>query len=558
MDQVAQLKEKVSKLEARAQELEKLVHSALDMNEQLQKTVREQAQEIKRLHQVIQEQAQINEQLSEVNRRQAAIIEKQQRRIDYLEKQLYGTKSERMHPPEEELRNRQDKLSAKERAERQRQRDKDAQEKKRRNREKNRDLLDTETHRIAVPASQCICPECGNTELDLVSEGRTTEIIEMKLKKVVRQIYIQEVRSCKCGSYITTAPSPEKVVEGGKYGPGLYANVVTGKCLDSLPLNRQCNILERHGVHIAPSVVGSMFHQAADQLKPIWDALQQELLQRSIIQADETGINSQTDKQGNRKKHTLHQAYMWCFLSGHTESEPTILYYRYSIGRTSAETPEKVLGDYKGKLLADGYGGYTPITGVDKAQRAGCIAHMRRKFFEAQDAYPPAATVLEKIIELYDVEREAQEMNISGTEKHLELRKEKSGPIMDAIEVWITEHETLANPQNPIHVAITYAMNQWVALNLFLDDAKLPLDNNRSERALRLIALGRKNYLFVGNHEAGTNLAILQSLTATAVANGVNPELYIKDVLLQVNTHPMKELKQLLPWNWAKIHQKTN
>ena len=120
---------------------------------------------------------------------------------------------------------------------------------------------------------------------------------------------------------------------------------------------------------------------------------------------------------------------------------------------------------------------------------------------------------------------------------------------MDAIEVWITEHETLANPQNPIHVAITYAMNQWVALNLFLDDAKLPLDNNRSERALRLIALGRKNYLFVGNHEAGTNLAILQSLTATAVANGVNPELYIKDVLLQVNTHPMKELKQLLPWN---------
>jgi len=519
MSQVAQLQKRIVQLEA---------------------TVREQAAVIDQLKEVL-----------EINRRQAEVIEKLERRIKYLEKQLYGPKSERMPQTSKVLRSREKKLSAEERAELKRKRRKKADLKRKANQEKTKEL-ETETIHHPVPESQCVCPECGNKELDLVSEGRTTEIIEMKLQKVVRQIHIQEVRSCKCGGHITTAPGPERVVEGGKYGPGVYARTVVGKCVDSLPLNRQAGIFEREGVHIAPSVLGTMFHQAAFKFRILHEALRKELVKRDHIQADETTIKSQTDRSGKRKKKSLQQSYMWLFLSGHTPNEPTILYYRYSMGRSKAETPDVVLKGYAGTLLTDGYGGYNPVEGVHDATRAGCMSHCRRKFFEALENYPLAKDVLEWIVDLYEIEDEAKAQGIVGTDAHRELRKEKSVPLMKKIHAWSEEHQQLANPSNDIHDAITYVLNQWETLKLFIEDPLLPLDNNRSERNLRIIAIGRKNYLFVGNHEAGESLAILQSLTATALANGVNPELYIKDILLRVNKHPVSDLHQLLPWNWAK------
>jgi len=362
MDDITHLKHKISQLEARDKELEGLLRETL-----------------------------------EVNKRHIDLIEKQDKRIKYLEKQLYGPKSERMPLTSRVLRKREEKLSAEERAALKRKRREDADAKRKANQEKTTEL-ETETVRHAIPESQCVCPECGNRELDLVSEGHITEIIEMNLHKTVRQIHIQEVRSCKCGGYITTAPGPERVVEGGKYGPGVYARTIVGKCLDSLPLNRQATIFEREGVHIAPSVLGTIFHQAADKLRILHEALRKELVKRERIQADETTIKSQTDRTGKRKKKSLQQSYMWLFLSGHTPSEPTILYYQYSMGRAKAETPDVVLKGFAGTLLTDGYGGYNPVEGVHDATRAGCMSHCRRKFFEALDNYPEAKAVLDWIV----------------------------------------------------------------------------------------------------------------------------------------------------------------
>jgi transposase len=201
--------------------------------------------------------------------------------------------------------------------------------------------------------------------------------------------------------------------------------------------------------------------------------------------------------------------------------------------------------------VADAYSGYNKVTTPSGRERAGCLAHLRRRFFDAQSAAPEAAkTAMDFILDVYRIERAALDADLLGTPEHLEMRQTQSQAVMDEFKAWLVAEQGRHPPRGPMGEAINYALGNWAALTLFLTDPHLPIDNNASERALRVAALGRKNFLFVGTDEVGENLAGLYSLIATCEVNGVNPVAYLADVLLRVQKHPASRIDELLPHHW--------
>jgi transposase len=256
-----------------------------------------------------------------------------------------------------------------------------------------------------------------------------------------------------------------------------------------------------------------------------------------IVLADETSNRMQTAEK---------KAYIWTFVA------ENLVAYRFSPNR-SGDTPMDVLGGTRGTLVVDMYTGYNAVTGVDGRERAGCLAHARRKFFEALSVEPAAQFALDRILEVYRVEHEARERGISRTPAHAEMRWQRSLPAMDRLYLWLAEQRELHPPKGKMGIAIRYAMRNWQALTRFIRDVRLPPDNNRSESALRVVALGRKNFLFVGHEEAGHNLAALYTVVATCEANRVEPLAYLADILLRLDSTPAERIDDLLPQNWAPL-----
>ena len=216
------------------------------------------------------------------------------------------------------------------------------------------------------------------------------------------------------------------------------------------------------------------------------------------------------------------RAFMWTFLC----DEPApIITYRFSPSR-SGDTPAEVLGGSIGALVVDIYTGYNQITSTGGRTRVACLAHARRHLFEAMGTAPEVRHALDLIRDVYVVEHEARQLGVARTPEHQAMRQARSRPLMEALKAWLTEQRGAGPPKSPLGSAVGYALNNWTPLTRFLDDEKLPPDNNASESALRVVALGRKNHLFVGNQDAGNNVAGLYSLVATCQANGVSPPLH--------------------------------
>ena len=223
--------------------------------------------------------------------------------------------------------------------------------------------------------------------------------------------------------------------------------------------------------------------------------------------------------------------------------------------QVASVSPLRLLGGTKGTLIVDGYGGYNVVAEVSRRKRAACHAHLRR--YEALPTAPVAQEAIDLILGLYRVEHDAKEQDITGTKKHLRLRRERAGPIRDQLHEWLLRQQPRHPPKSPISTATRYALNQWRELGRFLDDARVPLDNNASERSLRRVALGRKNYLFVGDVEAGASIAGLYTLVATCEARNINPFAYLADVIPRVQDHPKRRLDELLPGNWSRAQADT-
>lgn len=370
-----------------------------------------------------------------------------------------------------------------------------------------------------------------------VGKGKVVRRVEHVREHLVMVEYVLETLASKDGERIVTASPPPNVQEGSLYGPGVYARIVVGKTDDSLPLNRMAKIFAREGAPIARSTLCSLFHRAAELLEPLYSALVELARGDPHVNADETHMPVQDKGQ-------CRSGWMWTFL---TES---VIVYRFSSSR-SKQVAEKFLGGTTGSLQVDGYSAYSSSCLEGGRKRAGCWGHARRGFFKCEKDIPEAKFVRDQIVELYKVEYRAAEQDILGTDAHRDLRQALSKPIIEQLKAWCEEQKPLHAPKSSLGQAIGYALNQWEPLTVFLDDPKLSLDNNVSERALRILALGRHNFLFVGHDEAGQNLAILQSLVATCKLHRLNPYDYLVDVLVRVQTHPQARIEQLLPMNWA-------
>jgi transposase len=454
--------------------------------------------------------------------------------LEKLQRHVFGKRSEKMPRVADAIRD-PDRADAERIA---------AQQLRRENAEKKRQLV---TRRIEhkVPEEQKVCPKCGGHDFSKLGDGKMTEEYELVPAMVERRLHVQEKLRCRCGETILAAPAPTKVFDKARFGPTFMAQVAVSKCADSLPLYRQAKAYRRSGVQVNDSTLGDLFHRTAELVEPLYDRLLKLIAGKEIVLADET-------TQRVQEKGKTRTAWLWSFIA-RDEVERELIAYVFSRSR-SGDTPIEVLGETKGKLVADAYSGYNKVTLPGGRERAGCLAHLRRRFFDAQSTAPDAAKkAMGFILDVYRVERAVLDADLLGTPEHLEMRQTKSKAAMDEFRAWLLDEQGRHPPRGPLGEAITYALGNWDALTLFLTDPHLPIDNNASERALRVAALGRKNFLFVGTDEAGENLAGLYSLIATCEANGVNPVAYLADVLLRVQTHPAGRIDDLLPHNWTPL-----
>jgi transposase len=448
--------------------------------------------------------------------------------LESLERRVLGPKSEKMPPPATELKRTESKEDAEAR--------RLAGLERRRQRAALKQKLQrwTVTHHVTDESAQC--PKCGGQADAPLGDGKRTTIFEYVPGYFVRQEHVQEKRACRCGQYIATADPPPRALDKSQYGPGFIAHMIVMKCADSIPLHRLAKQYQRLGIPMARSTLNDLFHGAAAKLEPLWKRLLATIAKSEIVQADETSMKMQRPNK---------RGFVWTFLAD------DLIAYRFADNR-SGETPLQVLGGTTGTLVIDGYTGYNRVTDVDGRDRAGCLAHVRRKIFDALPTAPEAARRgLELILDVYRVEHEAKVLKIVRTPEHLAMRQTRSRAAMDRLHEWLIEEQPKHVPKGPLGSALSYALNQWDRLLCFLDNVNIPVDNNASESALRVVALGRKNFLFVGDVEAGDHLATLYSLVSTCEARDIDPVAYLQDVLMRVDTHPASRIDELLPHNWT-------
>lgn len=450
-------------------------------------------------------------------------------RVEQLLRTVYGRKSEHVPDPKREARKRAKSKRTPEEREAARQKA----------REKTRDQraeLPFVEKKIAIPDEDRVCGACGGTDLHAVGEGEVSEQIEFIPARTVRIRWVREKLACSCGKCVIVAPPPPQVREGGLYGPNFHAQVVVAKTCDAMPLHRQSKALAREGCHVNPTQLGAMFHRVADQVEPIYKAIGATVPEAGHVSADET-------TQPVLKKGGARKGWMWTFITA------AAIYFTFDPSR-SAKVPDRVLGKSKGVLNVDGYSGYNSVTVPDARERAGCWSHARRKLFECRKDHGHVVDpIIEEIGRLFDVEVAAADRGIYGSDAHLALRQAESRPVTDRIFDLLRQAQGRAGPRSTLGQALAYAINQEKALRVFLGDAKVSVDNNVSERALRIVALLRKNALFVGHDVGGQNLAILLTIVSTCVLHGVEPRRYLADVIVRVNI-PGNTVDELLPWNW--------
>lgn len=460
--------------------------------------------------------------------RQAARVGELQAQLAVLQRRVFGPLSEKMPTPKEAIR-RQEGTNG---------RNGPAAQETRRERAGQRAALPEVAVPHAVPEAGRVCPNCGSTDLEPLGGGEVSYETDYEPPRAFRRRHVRETLRCRhCRQGIVTAPPPVRVIEGGHYGPGLLAHIVVAKCADALPLHRQEKQWERLGVPLSRSTLTDLFHLVAALLAPLVERLRERIREQAVVHADETHHRIQAVGKTVR-------GWMWTFLSG------PLIAYVFAASR-SGKTPAAVLGTTTGTLVVDAYTGYNRVTTPDGRTRAGCLAHARRHFFDALPTAPEAKFALDRILDVYHVEHDAVERGVVRQAEHLALRRARAGPAMAALREWMDREGPRHPPRSPLGAAIGYARNNWGPLTRFLDDAAVPVDNNAAERALRPVAMGRKAFLFVGHEQAGRNLAGLYSLVATCEACGVNPEAYLADVLIRIQTHPQSRIDELLPDRWT-------
>ena len=333
---------------------------------------------------------------------------------------------------------------------------------------------------------------------------------------------------------------PSRPIEKGIAEASLLAHIIICKFIDHLPFYRQRQIFKRnYDWDVPSSTINDWFIACCTLIKPLYDLLVKRLLENNYLQADESPIKVlECDKIG-----ATHQGYMWVYRS----PCKSIVVFQYRKGR-GANGPKEMLITHKGYLQTDGYVVYDKIAKTGEFNLVGCWAHARRKFFDALNFDKDRATlVLEKIKTIYALDKQSKDLTTDDRKKY---RIEHLTPLLTELHDWAEKEQYKVLPKSPIGKAIGYLLKQWKKLYRVIEDGRLELDNNRIENKIRPLALGRKNYLFAGNHKAGQNIAIVYSFFATCKEHEVNPYQWLKDVLEKLPDTKMTALDSLLPQNW--------
>jgi len=372
------------------------------------------------------------------------------------------------------------------------------------------------------------------------------EIITEQLEIVPSKIYVkQHVRfkyaGCVSEDKVLTAPMPNQPIDKGLAGPGLLADVIVNKYDDHLPLNRQSERLSRSGIDISRKTLCDWVMRCADLLDPIVEVMRKELLLFPKIHTDDTKVPIQAENK-------TREGRLWIYLGCGSQAPPAAV-YDYTPDRKQKWALE-FLQNYKGYLQADAYQGYDKLYESNEIIEVACMAHARRKFVEVEKndtKHKQAISALNYIGKLYRIEKRIKDLEPIMKRA---MRKKEAKPILKEFKKWLLGKNQRVIPKSPLGKAVQYTLNNWIALTRYLADGILDIDNNKAERLMRPIAVGRKNWTFAGSDRGGSAAAVMYSLIETCKLNNINPYDYLRDVLTRLPNTLNRDIRQLLPYEW--------
>lgn len=403
-----------------------------------------------------------------------------------------------------------------------------------------------------TPQGACSC--CGGTVLRKLGED-VTEVLEYVPSSFKVIQHLRPKLSCRACETIVQAPLPSLPIERGRPSPGLLAHVAVAKYADGLPLHRQSGIYARDGVDLDRSTMAEWMGRIAALLSPLVEAIGRHVRAGPVLHADDTTVQVLAPGLGRTKTGRL-----WAAVRDERPfagAAPPAAFYRYSPDR-KGEHAEALLGSCRGFLHADGYAGFNslfaldPAIGTARLTEVACWAHARRKIYDVYEATasPLAKEALERIAELFTIEAR---INGRAPPERLAVRQQDAIPLLAELEAFLQKVLSQVSGKSTLARAVRYSISRWAALTRYTTDGRLEMTNNAVERAIRPLAMTRKNYLFAGSDSGGTRAAAMYTLIESAKMSQLDPEAYLRDVLARIADHPINRIGDLLPWNWKPI-----